>query len=171
MTKNLFLVLTVFIISTVSSIFFYNNSFADTYEGRCTGGSSCSACKNCSKCMHCNSGGSCGVCSRGNSTRNSSSNSSTQSKSGSSTKTTQTGTKTTSQGKSVTSKEYFVDPLTISVRKTPGPTGEIICTLKEFDSVTLLKMYDTIWAQIEAICGGIKVIGFTLKSNLIKIEN
>jgi hypothetical protein len=90
---------------------------------------------------------------------------------GSSTKTTQTGTKTTSQGKSVTSKEYFVDPLTISVRKTPGPTGEIICTLKEFDSVTLLKMYDTKWAQIEAICGGIKVIGFTLKSNLIKIEN
>jgi hypothetical protein len=157
--------LIVIVLFAVVFVFCFFNKETHAREGRCTGSSSCSICKNCSRCAHCSNGGFCGVCSSRRSTRNSNSSSNSSHKS------TSVGSSNSNSQTKPVSKDYFVEPPTISIRKSPSQSGQILCTLKEFDSVKLIKMYDSKWAQVEIVCDSITMTGYTLKSYLIKIEN
>jgi uncharacterized protein YgiM (DUF1202 family) len=159
--KKIF-ILVFIMLATTTLIFLAQASEAG---GKCNGSSSCNICTNCTRCQYCKGGGSCGACSTGAERKSSShTTSNTYSSSNSSSHAKTPGTNTTGNN-------YFVEPLTLSIRRSPVAGSEILCTLKEFDSVTLIKMHDLKWAQVEVLCSDSTIVsGYTLKSSLIKIE-
>lgn len=134
-------------------VLFLNNSSSKAENlcngGRCTGSSNCRACKNCSRCAHCSSGGTCGVCA---------------------TPTTKTIYKTSKLVNTAPKKNngssnhksysaiYKVIAKNLNIRKRPSTDSNIIYTLRYGDTVTVIKVVNEKWFEVEV--NGVKGYAF-----------
>ncbi|MCW3084231.1 MAG: hypothetical protein JWP12_1597 [Bacteroidetes bacterium] len=127
--------------------------------GRCTGIANCTACKSCNYCAHCNSGGSCGVCSYSAPAPTPKYTQTKPTPSASKPK-----TSTSSNNHIAAGQIYHVNTKSLNIRKTPSTDEVISYTLKFGDKVTVLKLIDSKWAQIQFGA----VVGYVYFQYLIK---